>query len=426
MTTRTIRVESLARIEGEGSLTIRFKNRKAEQVEFSVFEPPRLFEGLLRGRGRDEVPDIASRICGLCPAAYQLAACKALERAAEVEVEEASILILRRIVMCAEWIESHALHTFLLHAPDYLGFSDAIEMARLHPDMVRTGLRLKKLGNRLLTAIGGREIHPVNATVGGFFRLPGAAALRALLADLDNGRADAERTLRWMTAFPVPEFGRDYTWLALRAEDEYAMYDGRLVSNRGLDIEACELPDHVREFQVERSTALHALLHGEEYMTGPLARFNLNFEQLCPEARAAAREAGLEPPLLNPFRSLQVRMVEMLHALTSAKALIERYDGSGRSRVPVAASAGKGCAVVEAPRGMLYQRYEVDGDGRIREACIIAPTSQNQASIESDLRVLSERLIDMPHEKATWLAEQAVRNYDPCLSCATHFLQLGE
>jgi coenzyme F420-reducing hydrogenase alpha subunit len=422
--TRTIRVDYLARVEGEGGLTLKLRGGRAASVELRIFEPPRFFEALLRGRSQLEAPDITSRICGICPVAYQMSACQAIEDALGIAVD-GPVRALRRLLYAGEWIESHALHVFLLQLPDLFNVPDAPAMAKDHPELVRRGLRLKRAGNAVVAALGGREIHPVNVRVGGFYRAPAPEEVTALLPELTWGREAARETLLELAKLPFPPLERDYEFVALRHPSEYPMCEGRIASSRGLDIEARQYDDHFVEEQVPWSTALRSTVRGRgAYLCGPLARFNLNFERLSDAARRAADEVGLRPPCRNPFRALLVRCVEMVHAFDEAARIVEAYRPPERPFVeaPRRAATGHGCT--EAPRGALYHRYTVDDGGLIEDAKIVPPTAQNQAAIEQDLAELAPRLAELPVAEATHLAEQAVRNHDPCISCATHFLSM--
>ncbi len=422
--TRTIRVDYLARVEGEGSLTIHLKGETATEVRLAIFEPPRFFEALLRGRSFVEAPDITSRICGICPVAYLMSACHAMEDALGVRVE-GSLRALRRLLYAGEWIESHALHVFLLHAPDFLGFPDATSMAKKHGDRVRQGLRLKKAGNAIVALLGGREIHPVNVRVGGFYRAPTRQELETLLPELRWGRDAAAEVLSWFATFEMPPLERDYEFVALRHPDEYPFCEGRLVSSRGLDIDVREYDQHFSEEQAPYSSALRSRIKGRgAFLCGPLARFNLNYDRLFPEVQELARRVGLTPPCRNPFRMLLVRMLEIVQAFTEAVRIIETYAAPDAPSVAVSPRAATGYGGSEAPRGFLYHRYTIDDAGTILDAQIVPPTAQNQLSIEEDLRELAPLLASLPLAQATHRAEQAVRNYDPCISCATHFLTL--
>jgi sulfhydrogenase subunit alpha len=422
--TRTIEVGYLARVEGEGSLHVRFRGDDVEAVRLTIFEPPRYFEALLRGRHFGEAPDVTSRICGICPVAYQMSAVHAMEAAAGVRVE-GPLRDLRRLLYCGEWIESHTLHIYLLHAPDFLGYDDAVGMAREHGEAVRRGLGLKKAGNALIALLGGREIHPINVKVGGFWRAPARRELLALVPELERARDAAIETVRWAARLPIPEVERDWELVSLRHPDEYPMNEGRIVSTAGLDIVAAEFDAHVEEVQVPHSTALHARIRSRgAYLTGPLARYALNRERLTPAARAVADEVGLGAVERNPFRSILVRAVEVVLACEEALRLIEAYTEPEAPAVPVEPRSAIGTAATEAPRGVLWHRYAVDENGLIAEARIVPPTSQNQAAIEDDLRIVATGARALDDDALRRRCEQAIRNHDPCISCATHFLRL--
>jgi len=421
---REIAVDYLARVEGEGAMYLRLRGDEVLDLKFKIFEPPRFFEAFLRGRKFWEVPDITARICGICPIAYQTSSCNAMEHAAGVDLD-GQLRALRRLIYCGEWIESHGLHIFFLHAPDFLGYQSAIDMAGDHLEQVQTGLRLKKMGNTLMTLLGGREIHPVNIRVGGFYRVPTKAALQDLVPELEWALGAAIDTTRWVAGLDFPEFERDYEFVALRHPDEYAIASGRIASNRGLDIAVEEWPEHFEESHVEWSNALHARLKtGGSYHVGPMARYSLNSEQLTPAARRAAADAGLGAQCTNPFQSIIVRAVELVFACEETLRLIGQYEPPPAPYVEVAPEGNTGHGASEAPRGILYHRYSVDDDGLITDAQIVPPTSQNQLSIEEDLRSYVVGRAHLPDDDLQWQLEQAIRNYDPCISCATHFLDL--
>jgi coenzyme F420-reducing hydrogenase alpha subunit len=421
---RTIRVDTLARVEGEGGLHIKMTGERVTDVQLSIYEPPRMFEAFLRGRHYTEVPDITARICGICPIAYQMSAVHALERALGIKIDPA-VRLLRRLFYCGEWIESHALHVYMLHAPDFLGYPDVIAMAKDHKPVVEKALRLKQIGNRLMTVLGGREIHPISVAVGGFHKTPRKKDLIALVPDLQWALDAALETVRWTATLEFPDFEQDYEFVALRHAGEYPLNEGRIVSSRGLDIDVAEYEDHFVESHVKHSNALHSTLRGRgSYLVGPLARFNLNFFELPKVAQEAAVAVGLKPPVKNPFRSIIVRAVETVFACAEALRAIQDYDPPASPRVEAPVRAVTGQAATEAPRGILYHRYAIDEHGLVTAAKIVPPTSQNQKRIEDDLRDYAARLSGWSREEATWKCEQAVRNYDPCISCATHFLKV--
>lgn len=424
MNVKTIKVDQLARVEGEGALKVTARDGVVQSAELNIFEPPRFFEAFLRNRMYTEAPDITARICGICPVAYQMSAVHAMENALGVVVD-GQLRALRRLIYCGEWIESHTLHIYMLHAPDFLGYEGAIEMARDHADIVRRGLDLKRVGNSIIALLGGREIHPINVRVGGFYSAPRRRQLQSLAEELKRAREWALATVRWTVGFDFPDVERDYEFVALRGDGEYPFNHGRIVSSRGLDIAAAEYDEHFEETHVEHSTALHAHIKSRgPFLTGPLARYALNAASLSPLAREAAQEAGLGAACRNPFRSIVVRAVEVLYACEEALRIIDQYEEPERPAVDLELRAATGCAATEAPRGMLYHRYRLESDGKIADACIVPPTSQNQPSIEEDLRIFATAWLDLPDDSLRHRCEQTIRNHDPCISCATHFLRL--
>jgi coenzyme F420-reducing hydrogenase alpha subunit len=422
---RRVDVDYLARVEGEGALLIDVVDGELRNLQLRIFEPPRFFEAFLAGREFQEAVDITSRICGICPVAYMMSAAHAMEDMLGFRVDE-GVRRLRRLLYCAEWIQSHVLHIFLLHAPDFLGYQDAMEMAKQHGDIVKRGLRMKKAGNEILKCLGGREIHPINVRVGGFYKIPAAADLRGLLEELRWARDAAAETARWTAQLEFPELHRNYDFVALRHASDYPFSVGRIVCSDGLDIAAADFLEHFDERHVAHSNALHAVRKSTEtsYCVGPLARFNLNRDRLSTATRELAHDVGFDREVDNPFESIVVRAIEVFQVLDEAVELIETYEAPPPLDLGKECVGGVGIAATEAPRGLLYHRYEVDSDGLIRHANIIPPTSQNQLTIEEDLGDLVRERLSLPEDELTWVCEQAVRNYDPCISCATHFLRL--
>ncbi|HUJ48869.1 MAG TPA: Ni/Fe hydrogenase subunit alpha [Bryobacteraceae bacterium] len=420
----TIKVDYMARVEGEGALFIKLKNDQVQDVKLKIFEPPRLFESLLRGRHFTEAPDITARICGICPVAYQMGSVHAIERALGITLHP-MVRLLRRLLYAGEWIESHVLHIYMLHAPDFLGYRDFVELAKDHPEEATQALRLKKLGNRIMSLLGGREIHPVSAAVGGFYKTPERAQLEKLIEEIKWALDVAVAKAEFLAGFEYPDFEQTYEFVALSHPTEYPLNEGRLVSNKGLNIDASQYEDYFVEQHVKHSNALHSVIRGRgSYQTGPLARLNLNFSKLPAVARQVAEHCGIRVPCLNPFKSILARAVEVVFALDEAHRIIQTYEPPPAPRVAYDVHAATGYSITEAPRGIQFNRYSFDENGLIQAVNIVPPTSQNQKRIEDDLRNFIPSIVSRPLEEITRRCEQAVRNYDPCISCATHFLKL--
>ncbi len=421
---RRIEVGALARVEGEGALHLTVEDGRVTDLRLEIYEPPRFFEAFARGRRADELPDLMARICGICPVAYQMSAVHAIEAAWGVTPAPA-VRALRRLYYAGEWLESHLLHMMFLAAPDLLGLDDAIAIARVHRGEVERALRLRKLGNRILILLGGRSVNPVGVRIGGFHRMPAAGELRELGEALRPARGEAEALLRWFSALPARSRPQEIELVALRHPGEYPMNEGRVVSSRGIDAAPADFDRVFEELQVPHSTALHARVRatGTPYLVGPLARLCLNADHLLPAAAAAFEGLAARFARPDPAASVLARGIEVIQAIDEALAVIDAGPAPGEEAAAACAPrAGVGHAVTEAPRGILYVGLETDAQGDVRRLRIVPPTAQNQAQIEADLRALAPRLLATGEDEGRRLAEAAIRDYDPCISCATHFL----
>ena len=415
----------ITRVEGEGSLLLRVRDGAVVEARLSIFEAPRYFEQLVVGRTPDEVLDIVSRICGICPVAYQMSAVHAFEHLFGIEIDP-EVRALRRLFYCGEWIQSHALHIYLLHAPDFLGYPSAIAMAADHREIVERGLAIKKVGNELMKLLGGRAIHPISVRVGGFSKVPRPGAFEELRRMLDTAVEASLETIRMVAGFSVPEYRREANLVSLVHPKEYPYNEGRIRSTDGVDLAVDRWDEAFEEIHVEGTNALQARTHeGGVYLLGPAARITLAGASLHPLAAQALAETGLADSIrTNIYWSIAARAIELLHACAEARDLIDTYRRPAEPRVAWMSRPGRAAWATEAPRGLLFHRYEIDDRGFIAEAQIVPPTSQNQAAIEADLTAFAPSVLDMPHELATIRLEQLIRSYDPCISCATHFLDV--
>lgn len=422
---RQIKVPILTRVEGEGALKVVLSGNTIETVELNIYEPPRFFEAFLQGRSYGEVADITSRICGICPIAYQMTAVQAIESAWQVQIPE-EIQRLRRLIYLAEWIESHALHIHLLHAPDFFGCSSGIELAKHDPAAVQRGLKIKKIGNHVLEILGGRAIHPINLAVGGFYRLPRLEEMQVLIPQFQWGLEAAIEMTRWIGSFKFPEFQSPTTYIALSHPDEYALMRGDLAASDGTVYPAKDYENIFTEEHVPHSTALHSHRSGDSqpYHVGPLARIHLNHTNLAPEAQRLIQQLNWSLPTYNPYHSILARAIELVHAFSEGLELLQEYRPSAVARQKYRIGSGSGCSSTEAPRGLIYHRYELSDEGLVEFAKIVPPTSQNQRQIELDLRTALPAMLSQSDQWIALNCEKIIRNYDPCISCSTHFLKV--
>jgi len=431
MSERRIHVEDIARVEGEGRLDVELSDGEVLNVCFEVKEPPRFFEVFLVGRHYSEVPDFTARICGICPVSYEMASIAAIEDAFGFQPSEQT-RDLRRLLAMSQWIQSHALHIYMLALPDYLGVESVFALAS-DPDnlpVVKRALSLKRLGNDITKLIGGREIHPVSARPGGFTDIPSRAALDEIARRLEAALSDARETVKLAASIvhsdKVPDFCPRCDHIALSSATEYAVSGANFASTGGLSAPLREFRSHIVEKHVPPSNALRSYLaaSGKSFLVGALARVNLNFDRLSPGAREAAKEVGARFPNLSPYYGMIARALEIYHSIEESLAIIGRYSGV-RETAEITPRASEGWGASEAPRGLLYHNYVFDESGIVQRANIVAPTAMNSANIEENLKALLPRWVSLPLEEITLRCETLIRAYDPCFSCSAHFLKLN-
>ncbi len=425
MSNLQINLHHVTRVEGHGNIVIDVRAGALETCRFDVVETPRFFEAMLRGRPYHDASHIASRICGICAVGHATASLRATENALGIVPTEQTSL-LRKLNMFGEVLDSHILHIMLLVAPDLMGVGSIIPLARSAPAVVQRALRMKKLAGDLCRAICGRHTHPLSLTVGGFTRLPQLDELSQLRARLESMREDVDDTVDLLSRLALPDFQRETEYLALVRPEEYAFIDGELRSSDGGHWPATEYRQLTNEHVVAHSSAKHARHFRESYMVGALARFNLNHEQLCPRAVAAASALGLSPKCTNPYFNTVAQLVEVVHVTDESVAIIDRLLSRGiQPEQPVEPQrlSGEGVGVCEVPRGVLFHHYVID-EGCIAAANCVIPTGQNLANIEADMRALVPSILDQPREDIVLKLEMLVRAYDPCISCSTHLIDV--
>lgn len=423
MTLKNISIPILARVEGEGALELIVEKNEIKKLLLRIYEPPRLFEKFLEGKYYYDVLDIVARVCGICPVAYQMSAVHALEKIFDLE-SSSWLREMRRLFYCGEWIESHMLHIVFLAAPDFLGCKDLVEMAAKYPKVVTRGIYLRKLGNELVKLFGARSVHPVGACVGGFCYAPKLHEVTNLLQRLYAAESEVIELIKWAANLNLPSFTQDITFVSLCHPKEYPFNEGRIISNKGLDITVEDYANFFVEQQSEHSTALYSLLNNKSYLVGPLARLNNNFLLLPPKILKIIKEIGLRLPSYNMFHSIIARAIEVYYALLEAARILENYCYPRLPRIEkIIPKAGVGFGCTEAPRGILWHRYELDNKGVVKAVRIVPPTSQNQLRIEEDLKTtLTEYGTNKTDVELRRMAEKVIRNYDPCISCSAHCL----
>ncbi len=420
---RLFGIDYLSRVEGETGITVEILDGKVA-VRAKVFEAPRFFEAFLRGRHFSDVADFTARICGICPVAYQMSAVHAVERIFGIEVD-GPIRELRRLLYCGEWIESHALHIYLLQGPDFYRAESAWSKREYAP-IAKSGLFFKGLGNRIITVLGGRPIHPVSMKVGGFCGLPEKKTLLSLIPDLREAYEKSLKEIERVAGLPFTGNRMDLECVSLYGRQEYPLNHGNVISNKGIDTSMEGFLALIKESQVEHSTALHSTISkegpGSPYLVGPLSRINLNHERLPSEIRATMKNSGISLPLMNTRLGIVARSVELSYALHEAIRIIEAYEAPSRPALDFEPRAGEAVWITEAPRGMLIHRYELDEEGAVKNCALIPPTSQNLGQLERDLRDFIESHIDLPVDFLKKESEKIVRSYDPCISCSVHLV----
>lgn len=431
-----INVEYITRVEGHGNIVIEVQEGKLKVCRLDIVESPRFFEGMLRGRSIFEAQHITSRICGICACGHTLASIQAAEDALGIVPTEQTVK-LRKLLLHLEILDSHILHIYLLVAPDLFNVKSFVPLISSNEDVVRTALRMKKTCNDICDILVGRHVHPISAIVGGFTKLPRPRDLDTMLDLLAGMRHDMDTTVALNPYLTFPSFERDTEYVALVSDDsEYPLLMGDVGSTDGVRMQKKDYRKITNEFVVAHSSAKHTKLSRESYAVGALARFNLNADKLHPRAKEVAAEIGLAPKCINPYLNTAAQLIECVHCLEDAIAIVEDLKGrplnydeeivvglNEQRRIPV--RPGNGVGAVEVPRGILFHNYQVDESGIITDANCIIPTNQNTGNIEYDMMQLVPEILDLKEDEITLAVEMLVRAYDPCISCSTHLLNLA-
>lgn len=429
MATASITVDHVARVEGHGDIRLTIEDGQVTTCEMAVVEPARLFEAMVRGRSFEEVPYIASRVCGICSSSHVVTDIRAIESIFGVEVTDRTEA-LRELLVYGSFLQNHATHLFVFAAPDFLGHHSVFPLAETNPELLERALGLKALGNELCTLVGGRSIHPITAVVGGFTHEIDAAEYLRLAEAMDEARGFALQAVDLFRDFDTIDVQTEGDLLAMVQPGSYPVCtsDTARFVRAGYDFNCQNVEAEIEEYPQASSAAFLARARrtGKPYFTAALARINASWDSLCQEARYAAAKAGLRPPEYNPFANNIAQAVELVDVLDRCAALCRRLAADefvGTSEpVAFAVRGGKGVGFTEAPRGALFHLLELNDEGRVERASIMTPTAQNIANLEADMRQLAEKMIVGGYDAdlIRLEVEKLVRAYDPCLSCSVH------
>lgn len=426
MTQVNINVNQVTRLEGHCNIVLNATDGKIEKLLWEVTESPRLFEAMLRGRYYEDVSHIVSRICGICSIAHTTVSLQATEAAFGIQPSEQTLL-LRKLLYDAELLESHVLHVLFLAVPDFLGVGSVFPLMETHKDVVLMALRLKKLAYNLAELLAGRKTHPLSCVVGGFAKLPDLSELKAVRERLEDAMVDLNTTVELVKTLKIPDFVRETEYIALKDPKEYAFISGQIAST---DAGITPVSDYLKvtnEFCVPHSTAKYTKNKRDSYMVGSLARFNLNHDQLLPQAKKVAKELNLIAPCHNPFMITVAQLVEAVNTVEDSVNTIDQILARGLEEEGnmMKVRAGRGIGAVEAPRGILFHDYTYNEKGIITQVNCIIPTNQNHNNIQKDMEALVPLILNRPQDDIRHSLEMLVRAYDPCVSCSTHMIEVS-
>ncbi|MDO8740778.1 MAG: Ni/Fe hydrogenase subunit alpha [Candidatus Woesearchaeota archaeon] len=419
-TNHTIKLNHIAKIEGHAKLNIRIENGRVEKAKIETFEGARFFEDIIKNRKYGDAPVLTSRICGTCSPSHLVTSLKAVEDAFNVKVSEQTKL-LRELLVLGSYLQNHTLHLYFLSLPDYLGFDSAIEMASKHPKEVERALKIKKIGNEIVSIIGGREVHPITPIIGGFSKLPPKNEVNALLRMLESIKQDAVESVKLFSNLKYPSFERETKYFALKS-DTYSLVDGAISCTGNMCIPTKDYQNHFKEYFEEGSKSEFVVAEGNSYMVGALARLNNNFEKLPKDIQDLV---PFRAPSFSPFSNNVAQAIELVFCVERAVEILQNLELEDEGCAEIKVKAGRGVGITEAPRGMLFHDYTFDGNGFVAKANITTPTSQNLRNMEDDIKAFLPGILNLKESEIVLQLEKLIRAYDPCISCSTHFLKVN-
>ncbi len=425
-----IQVDHLTRVEGHGNIVVKLDpGGEVQECTWEVVEAPRFFEAMVQDRPYTDIHHIVSRICGICSIGHQLCSIQATENAFGLEVSNQT-LKLRKLALHAENLQSHLLHMGYLVLPDLLGVDSILPVAETHREELVNLVACRRIANEFSQIICGRTTHPQRLVVGGMAKLPEQEELNNLMAKLEEAGKRLENVVDLFVALgdKWPEFERPTEYVALTSPGEYALYSGQIQTSLDQRRPALFYEQVTNEYCVPHSTAKWTRNVRDSYLVGALSRFNLNYNQLFPKAKAAAQKLGLAPQVHNPFLNTLAQLVECVHSIQESMQIISGLLQEGiREEKPVQPriTAAQGVGAVEVPRGILFHKYEYNDQGRVMAADCVIPTNQNHANIQKDMDAIKPQLSGLDPQSIELRLSMLVRGYDPCISCSTHMVDLS-
>jgi len=416
-----LRIDHIAKIEGHASFTADIVKGDVRAAKIKIEEGARLFEGIMRDRRDEEIPEIGSRICGVCPVAHNFTGFKAIEKAYNVEVKEPS-LSLRKLMALGQLINSHALHLFFFSLSDFFGFKSDLQLINAYPEKTHDAIKIREIGNRLVEVVGGRSIHPLTPCIGGLRKTPDISELKQLLSDCQNNLELAIKLAELFIGLKYPDFHRQTTFVSLYNPDEYAIYDGQIKVDK-IIMKPENFMLMVKEVQRGNDVAKRTYFAGKSYMVGALARLNNHREQLNPQAKELLEKSKIKFPCYNPFYNIMSQAIEVVHCFEEAIKILSRLTNQKIevSEIVVQNKTGEGLGVLEAPRGLLFYNVKIK-DGIVEDINIITPTDQNLTNLEADLEEFEKLggFSKLKHKEKEDKIKMLIRAYDPCVTCAVH------
>ena len=415
-----IDIDHIHKIEGHAGLIGLFLDGKIKKVKLEVKQGIRLIESILVSRNFEDAPIITARICGVCPVIHNICAIRALENALKIKPSKKTIN-LRKLMLLGQIIQSHTLHVYFLCLSDFFKYKTTLDLIKRLPKASKWALEVREFGNKLISTIGGRSIHPVATCIGGFKKLPSKENLEKLLNEQPEILKQALNLANLFSYLLYPEFKRKTEFVALTSNKEYAIYDGKVISSSGLEFFPEKMPKEIKEIQYPSEPVKRVLHNSHPVMPGALARINLNYQKLNPSAKKVWQKFGVKLPTYNTFYNIFAQVTEIIHSIEESKKLLQQVIKSNEPVIKkYRIKAGRGIAACEAPRGTLYHDYTIDKKGIITKANIITPTAQFITNLEEDIKKFIPNLKKLNPEARRQKIKMLIRAYDPCMTCSVH------